>query len=146
MLDGVVTARDTTMTFSCFVLFDMFNAMSCRSATKSIFELGVLTNWYLFIAMTATLGCLLAVVYLPFLQWIFQTEALHVNDWMYLVTLTSTVLIVSEVRKMLDKLGSRRRGSSNSGSKTSKGYMGLSRTGGSSGKSRETVLYGLEDV
>lgn len=26
-----VTKRDTTMTFTCFVFFDMFNALSCRS-------------------------------------------------------------------------------------------------------------------
>lgn len=32
------TARDTTMTFTCFVLFDMWNALSCRSQTKSIFQ------------------------------------------------------------------------------------------------------------
>jgi hypothetical protein len=31
MEDGVITPRDTTMTFTCFVLFDMFNALSCRS-------------------------------------------------------------------------------------------------------------------
>lgn len=29
--DEVVTTRDVTMTFTCFVLFDMFNALSCRS-------------------------------------------------------------------------------------------------------------------
>ena len=29
--DNKVTPRDTTMTFTCFVLFDMFNAFSCRS-------------------------------------------------------------------------------------------------------------------
>ncbi|OTF77976.1 calcium-transporting ATPase type 2C member 1-like protein, partial [Euroglyphus maynei] len=31
MSDNVVTPRDTTMTFTCFVFFDMFNALSCRS-------------------------------------------------------------------------------------------------------------------
>ncbi|KAL7636831.1 UNVERIFIED_CONTAM: hypothetical protein RMT77_012589 [Armadillidium vulgare] len=103
MMDGVVTARDTTMTFSCFVLFDMFNAMSCRSVTKSILEIGFTTNWYLFIAMAATVGCLLCVVYVPFLQYIFQTQALHVVDWLYLLCLTSTVLVVSEVRKYFDR-------------------------------------------
>jgi hypothetical protein len=30
MEDGRMTARDTTMTFTCFVFFDMFNALSCR--------------------------------------------------------------------------------------------------------------------
>ena len=38
MQDGTVTPRDTTMTFTCFVLFDMFNALSCRSlvSTKTL--------------------------------------------------------------------------------------------------------------
>eukprot|EP00116_Pleurobrachia_bachei_P001252 sb/3461514/ len=31
MVDGQVTARDTTMTFACFIFFDMWNALSCRS-------------------------------------------------------------------------------------------------------------------
>jgi len=29
--DNVITPRDTTMTFTCFVFFDMFNALSSRS-------------------------------------------------------------------------------------------------------------------
>jgi Ca2+-transporting ATPase len=35
-VDGEVTERDTTMTFTCFVLSDMFNALTCRSNTKSV--------------------------------------------------------------------------------------------------------------
>ena len=31
MEDRIITPRDTTMTFTCFVFFDMFNALSCRS-------------------------------------------------------------------------------------------------------------------
>ena len=31
MKEGHVTSRDTTMTFTCFVFFDMFNALACRS-------------------------------------------------------------------------------------------------------------------
>ncbi|MPC29522.1 Calcium-transporting ATPase type 2C member 1 [Portunus trituberculatus] len=107
MSDGRVTARDTTMTFACFVMYDMFNAMSCRSDNKSVLEIGLTSNWYLFVALTATVGCLLAVVYLPFLQWVFQTEGIHLSDWLYLVCLTSTVLLVSELRKFLDRWAER---------------------------------------
>ncbi|XP_063888439.1 calcium-transporting ATPase type 2C member 1-like isoform X2 [Scylla paramamosain] len=107
MSDGRVTARDTTMTFACFVMYDMFNAMSCRSDTKSVLEIGLTSNWYLFVALTATVGCLLGVVYLPFLQWVFQTEGIHLSDWLYLVCLTSTVLLVSELRKFLDRWAER---------------------------------------
>lgn len=36
--DGKVTPRDTTMTFTCFVLFDMFNALSCRSQVRHYYK------------------------------------------------------------------------------------------------------------
>lgn len=36
MRDGQVTPRDTTMTFTCFVFFDMFNALSCRSQVGNL--------------------------------------------------------------------------------------------------------------
>lgn len=38
MSDNVVTPRDTTMTFTCFVFFDMFNALSCRSQVWLCFK------------------------------------------------------------------------------------------------------------
>ena len=38
--DGVVSHHDTTMCFTAFVLFDMFNALSCRSAERSIASIG----------------------------------------------------------------------------------------------------------
>jgi len=38
MRDGKVTPRDTTMTFTCFVFFDMFNALSCRSQVNDFVE------------------------------------------------------------------------------------------------------------
>ena len=36
LLAHSVSARDTTLTFTQFVLFDMFNALACRSASKSV--------------------------------------------------------------------------------------------------------------
>lgn len=50
MLDGVVSKRDTTMTFTCFVLFDMFNALACRSDTKSVLK------QVIFLSFTLTLN------------------------------------------------------------------------------------------
>ena len=44
---GGKTKRDTTMTFTCFVLFDMWNALSCRSQTKSVFQVSQSTLEFL---------------------------------------------------------------------------------------------------
>ncbi|ODQ66871.1 calcium-transporting P [Nadsonia fulvescens var. elongata DSM 6958] len=99
MTDNNITARDTTMTFTCFVLFDMFNALACRSATKSVFESGWFSNKMFNVAVSASLLGQLAVIYIPFFQKIFQTEALSFFDLVTLTLLTSTVWIFDEVRK-----------------------------------------------
>lgn len=41
MSDGIVTPRDTTMTFTCFVLFDLFNALTCRSQVSCVLISGI---------------------------------------------------------------------------------------------------------
>lgn len=98
MKDGEVTARDTTMTFTCFVLFDMFNALACRHHSKSIFSMGMKNSMFNFAVFGSLLGQFCAV-YVPFFQRIFQTEALSLGDILHLIGLCSSVFIVDEVRK-----------------------------------------------
>lgn len=95
-----LTPRDTTMTFTCFVLFDMFNALSCRSQKKSIFVIGFFTNRMFVMAVGFSLMGQVLVVYVPLLQTIFQTEALYLEDWLLLICLSSSVFVISELRKM----------------------------------------------
>jgi Ca2+-transporting ATPase len=101
MRDGVVTARDTTMTFTVFVLYSMFNAQSCRSELKSIRQIGVFTNKPLLISIILSLIGQLMVIYLPFFQRVFQTEALSFGDLLLLLFAASTVLAADEVRKFM---------------------------------------------
>ncbi|XP_054715664.1 calcium-transporting ATPase type 2C member 1-like [Uloborus diversus] len=103
MSDMMVTRRDTTMTFTCFVFFDMFNALSCRSQTKSIFTIGLCSNRMFLLAVTGSVVGQLLVIYFAPLQRIFQTEALPLSDILMLVALTSSVFVVSEVKKMIER-------------------------------------------
>ena len=80
MEDFKITNRDTTMTFTCFVFFDMFNALSCRSQTKSVFQLGLFSNRPFCLAVLFSILGQLLVIYSPPLQYIFQTEALSGRD------------------------------------------------------------------
>ncbi|XP_049874165.1 calcium-transporting ATPase type 2C member 1 isoform X2 [Pectinophora gossypiella] len=103
MSDNKITPRDTTMTFTCFVLFDMFNALSCRSQTKSVFQVGLFSNKMFLVAVTLSLVGQMLVIYFPPLQRVFQTEALTGHDLIFLVCLTSSVFIVSEVKKVTER-------------------------------------------
>ncbi|NWX03402.1 AT2C2 ATPase, partial [Caloenas nicobarica] len=98
-----ITPRTTTMTFTCFVFFDLFNALTCRSQTKLIFEIGFFRNrMFLYSVLGSFLGQL-AVIYVPPLQKIFQTENLRVLDLLFLTGLASSVFIVSELVKFCEK-------------------------------------------
>jgi Ca2+-transporting ATPase len=99
--DGQVTRRDTTMTFTTFVLFDMFNALTCRSESKSVLrgEVGLFKNTLFNWAVSLSLAGQLLVIYFPWLQEVFQTEALSLLDLIRLVILCSTVFWVDEARK-----------------------------------------------
>ncbi|NXQ56763.1 AT2C2 ATPase, partial [Anthoscopus minutus] len=100
---GGITPRTTTMTFTCFVFFDLFNALTCRSQTKLIFEIGFFRNhMFLYSVLGSFLGQL-AVIYIPPLQKIFQTENLGVLDLLFLTSLASSVFVVSELVKLCEK-------------------------------------------
>uniref|UniRef100_A0A8C6L7Y6 Calcium-transporting ATPase n=1 Tax=Nothobranchius furzeri TaxID=105023 RepID=A0A8C6L7Y6_NOTFU len=102
--DNMITPRDTTMTFTCFVFFDMFNALSSRSQTRMVHEMGLCSNKAFCFAVLASIMGQLLVIYFPPLQNIFQTESLSLLDLLLLVTLTSSVCIVSEVIKKMERL------------------------------------------
>lgn len=106
--DGVITARDTTMTFTTFVCFDMFNALSCRSQEKSVFAIGLFSNSVFLWAVGGSLFGQLLVIYFPPLQRVFQTESLYFSDILFILCMTSSVFIVDEIRKLLRRRRARR--------------------------------------
>ncbi|KAM4658234.1 calcium-transporting ATPase type 2C member 1 isoform 5-T10 [Amazona ochrocephala] len=114
--DNVITPRDTTMTFTCFVFFDMFNALSSRSQAKSVFEIGLCSNKMFCYAVLGSIMGQLLVIYFPPLQKVFQTESLSVLDLLFLVGLTSSVCIVTELIKKFERSKEKiqKRGSSSS--------------------------------
>lgn len=132
-VDGLVNRRDRTMSFTTFVMFDMFNALSCRSDDKSIFEIGLLSNKFFAYAVGASLVSFLLsglqftslqalmckrarmlfqvgqllVIYFPPLQATFQTEALSAGDLVYICAIASTVLVFDEARKWWQRAAQR---------------------------------------
>ncbi|KAJ5739879.1 Calcium-transporting ATPase 1 [Penicillium manginii] len=102
----VVTAHDTTMTFTCFVLFDMFNALTCRSEGKSVLrgEIALFSNKMFNYAVLGSLAGQACVIYLPFLQRVFQTEPLSFGSLFKLFCLASSVFWVDEGRKYMHYL------------------------------------------
>jgi Ca2+-transporting ATPase len=81
----------------------LFNALSCRSQSKSIFEVGFLSNPTFLIAVGLSLIGQLLVIYFPPLQSIFHTESIGFYDMFSIVVLCSSVFWLDELRKLWAK-------------------------------------------
>ncbi len=90
-----------TMFFVTLIMVRIFNAFNCRSATISLFKLGLLTNRWLILTFFLTVFTTLSIIYVPFLQNIFEVTALNLRDWAIVFLASFTVLIVVEVAKFL---------------------------------------------
>jgi len=98
--DGIVSKRDTTMTFTTFVVFDMFNALCCRHAEKPVFNLPFFSNKPFLVAVGGSMVGQFLVIYFPPLQEVFQTEALSFWDLCYISALASSLLLLDTLRKV----------------------------------------------
>lgn len=107
--DGIVTPRDTTMTFTCFVFFDMFNALSCRSQIKSVVSLGLFSNKSFVLSVTGSIIAQMLVIYWGPLQKVFVTEPLSLFDLFSLMSIASTVFVASELKKFYERTREKRK-------------------------------------
>ncbi|NLG27406.1 MAG: cation-translocating P-type ATPase [Chloroflexi bacterium] len=96
-----------TMVFTTLGLSQMGNALAVRSDRESVFKLGLLTNKPLLGAIALTVVLQMIVVYVPFMQNIFGTTALNVQQLLTTLGLSAVVFIVVEVAKWIGRLRTR---------------------------------------
>jgi Ca2+-transporting ATPase len=98
--EGLVRAR--TAALAVLACSQLFHAFSCRSQRKSLFALGVFTNPHLLLANTLSFGLQMAVIYAPFLQPVFKTEALGLLDLGVILVFSSLPFWVMEAVKAVN--------------------------------------------
>lgn len=90
-----------TLTLVTLAMFQWFNAFNCRSENKSIFTIGIFSNFWLIMASITVFLLQLLVLYTPFMQKIFRTVPLSLHHWGYAVGVSCSVLIMEEIRKCI---------------------------------------------
>lgn len=91
----------STMVFSTLALAQMGNALAIRSDKLTLFQIGIFTNPAMIGAVLLTFGLQMAVIYMPFLQNIFGTTALTLNQLLLSLGLSTIVFIMVELMKLI---------------------------------------------
>lgn len=91
----------TTMVFTTLALAQMGNALAIRSDRLTLKQLGFFSNPALIGAVVLTFALQMAVIYVPFLQDIFDTTALSFGQLAMSLGLSTIVFFVVEITKWL---------------------------------------------
>ncbi|HEX6968476.1 MAG TPA: cation-translocating P-type ATPase [Micromonosporaceae bacterium] len=89
-----------TAGFTVLVLAQLFNALNARSENTSALR-QLFVNPWLWAAIALAVVLQVAVVYVPLLNAAFGTTPLSPSQWLICVAMASTVLWVSELRKLI---------------------------------------------
>jgi len=90
-----------TMTLITMAMYQWFNAWNCRSTTRSLFSIGLFSNKGLIIVMALVLALQSAIVYVPFMRYIFKTIPLSAHDWIIVIAISAPIIIIEEIRKII---------------------------------------------
>lgn len=92
-----------TVAFITLILAELLRAFSARSEKYSVFELGLFSNKSLVYAFLGSLVLTLAVVYVPFLQNIFNLIPLRLIDWAIVLPLSFVPFSIGEIHKAVER-------------------------------------------
>jgi Ca2+-transporting ATPase len=101
---GISAAGVTTLAFTTFVFFQVFNLLNVRSEIRSVFSAQTFTNRTVWVALAAVVVLQVAVAHAPVLQGLFDTTDLDSAQWLTAVAIGSLVLWVEEVRKLTRRI------------------------------------------
>ena len=106
---GSSVAHARTEALTTLVLYQLFNVFNARSETKSVFRMNPFSNPFLFLSIVASVIAQVTVVYWQPLQAIFQTTPLSITDWLLIVPVAFTVIVVVEIDKAIRQVLAKRR-------------------------------------
>jgi len=93
-------AKAWTMALTILAVFQWFNAWNCRSEKETVFQKDIYKNMYLVGATVLAAIVQLLAIYHPLFQKFLRTVPLSLSEWIVIITLSTSVIFVEEIRKL----------------------------------------------
>jgi len=94
-----------TMAFVTLSVSELFRAYTARSEYYPLIKIGIFKNKLMNWAVFGSLALIFAVVYIPFLQPIFNTAPLGVAEWAEILPLVLIPSVAAEITKLFIRKG-----------------------------------------
>jgi Ca2+-transporting ATPase len=106
---GTENTHWQTMVFTVLCLTQLGHVLAIRSERESLFTIGIFSNMYLLAAVALTFALQLATIYVPFLNPVFKTVPLTLEELILAIAVSSIVFFAVELEKLIKRRLRRRR-------------------------------------
>lgn len=96
---SVLYAKSTTAAYTVLALSQMANLLAARSEKLSVFALGFFSNRAAIYAICASVGILVAFIYVPQISSLLGLYPIGLREWMLALGVTVAVFLYEEARK-----------------------------------------------
>ena len=108
---GLVYRQATTMALAAIVFCQIGAVLCCRTEKQSVFKVGLLSNKRILKGIVFEILVISLIIYIPLLQGIFQTAAIGIKEWAFLIITPIPIVIIDEIRKLIFRHNFRLKGS-----------------------------------
>jgi len=98
---GVSLEYARTVAVNAFVIIELFYLFNCRSLNKSILQLGIFSNMWVFAGVSGMLLLQMGYTYLPFMNRLFQSTAIGMESWTRIVLAGIVTYLIVETEKKI---------------------------------------------
>ena len=95
-LSNSTQSKAMTVTFTLFVVYQLFNAYNCKANSEN-------SSKYLYMGIFISLVLQILIIYIPQLEVIFKTTPIGIIDWIIILAVSSTVIITEKIMNKVIK-------------------------------------------
>jgi len=106
---GVEEFQARNLLFLLMVVFENVHVFNCRSETRSVFQVPLAANWFVVIAVVAAQLVHIGAMYTPGLSDVLEVQPVSLVDWLQVLGLGLSAIVVMEAYKLAQKRFARSR-------------------------------------
>jgi Ca2+-transporting ATPase len=101
LMRGAPVAEARTVAVNVFVMTELFYLFNCRSLKKSMFQIGLFSNLWVWGGVATMLFLQILYTYLPAMNWMFHSAPISLEAWGRILAVSVIVFFVVGLEKWL---------------------------------------------